>query len=103
MNLKAVTLRPAPEGDPVKQAADGLVELDASAATVHSTLMQYERKAEKRCLGYWAKPEDWASWDFRITKPGRFRVELTQGCGAGHGGSEVSGTGRRGDAELRGG
>ena len=90
MNLKAVTLRPAPEGDPVVQAADGVVELDASSATVHSTLMQYERNPKKLCLGYWANPKDWASWSVPIARPGTFRVELTQGCGAGHGGSEVA-------------
>ena len=90
MNLKAVTLRPAPEGEPVVQGADGVVEVDASAATVHSTLMQYERKAKKLCLGYWANPKDWASWEIPIGKPGKFMVELTQGCGAGHGGSEVA-------------
>ena len=60
MNLKAVTLRPAPEGKAVVQAEDGTIELDASAATVHSTLMQYERKPQKLCLGYWANPKDWA-------------------------------------------
>lgn len=89
MNLKALTLRPAPEGEPVQQAADGSIELDARAATVHGVLLQYERKPQKRCLGYWANPLDWASWSFSIGQPGTFRVELTQGCGSGHGGSEV--------------
>ena len=89
MNLKAVTLRPAPEGKPVVQAEDGTVEMDSSAATVHSTLLQYERKPQKLCLGYWAKPEEWASFTFAIKSPGKFKVELTQGCGKGHGGSEV--------------
>lgn len=88
MNLKAITLLPAPEGKPVVQAADGVVELDARDATVHGTLLQYERSPKKLCLGYWAKPEDWASWEFLISKAGKFKVELTQGCGT-SGGSEV--------------
>ncbi|MDA0812567.1 MAG: beta-propeller fold lactonase family protein, partial [Verrucomicrobia bacterium] len=90
MNLKAITLRPAPEGKEIKQAEDGSVELDAHDATVHGVTMQYERQPQKMCLGYWVNPNDWASWTFPIEKPGTFRVELTQGCGAGHGGSEVS-------------
>ena len=93
MNLKAITLRPAPEGKEgkeIKQAEDGSVELDAHDATVHGVTMQYERKPQKMCLGYWVNPNDWASWTFPIEKPGTFKVELTQGCGAGHGGSEVS-------------
>ncbi|MFT4547221.1 MAG: hypothetical protein ACI8XO_004626 [Verrucomicrobiales bacterium] len=89
MNLKAVTLRPSIEGAPAVQLEDGTMELDASSATVHSTLMQYERKPQKLCLGYWANPKDWASWDFAVSKPGKFKVELTQGCGKGHGGSDV--------------
>jgi len=90
MNFKALTLRPAPEGKPIVQSADGSIELDAHDATVHGTLLQYERRETKLCLGYWAKAEDWASWNFPITKPGKFKVLLTQGCGKGHGGSEVS-------------
>ena len=88
MNLKAVTLRPAPEGKPVVQAADGTIEIDSSAATVHSTKMQYERNPKKLCLGFWVNPADWASFTFTLKKPGKYRVELTQGCG-GSGGSEV--------------
>jgi hypothetical protein len=30
------------------------------------------------------------SWDFLITKPGTFSVQLTQACGKGSGGSEVA-------------
>lgn len=90
MNLKALTLRPAPEGKEITQADDGTIELDAHDATVHGVLLQYERKPQKLCLGYWANPNDWASWTFPANKPGKFKVLLTQGCGSGHGGSEVA-------------
>lgn len=90
MNLKALTLRPAPEGKEITQAEDGTIELDAHDATAHGVLLQYERKPQKLCLGYWANPNDWASWEFPVTKPGKFKIELTQGCGSGHGGSEVA-------------
>ncbi len=88
MNLKAITLRPVSEGqDVVLPAADGSVELDARDATVHGVTLRYEPNAKKLCLGYWSNPADWASWRFEIRTPGRYRVEIHQGCGAGHGGS----------------
>jgi arylsulfatase A len=40
-------------------------------------------------IGYWTKIDDWVSWDFEITRPGEFKVEILQGCGNGSGGSEV--------------
>ena len=88
MNLKAITLRPASEGqDVVLPAADGSVELDASDATVHGVTLRYEPNPKKLCLGYWSNPADWASWRFEVGTPGPYRVEIQQGCGAGHGGS----------------
>src|SRR5262249_40028086 len=67
-NLKAVTLRPAPEGEPAKQEASGTITLAAQAATTHSTMMRYEPVSEKNCLGYWTNPKDWADWDFTVTQ-----------------------------------
>ncbi len=90
MNLKAVTLRPAPEGESIVQAADGSVTLRAREARTHSVLMRYEPAAIKDCLGYWANVNDWADWEFQAAQPGAFEVELWQGCGKGHGGSDVA-------------
>ncbi|MFN6049330.1 MAG: DUF5077 domain-containing protein, partial [Planctomycetia bacterium] len=33
--------------------------------------------------------KDWASWEFEVSKPGKFKIEVTQGCGTGQGGSDV--------------
>jgi lysophospholipase L1-like esterase len=90
LNLKAVTLRPAPEGQPVVQDASGAITLHAGEATTHSVLMRYEPAEIKNCLGYWANPKDWADWDFTVTRPGVFEVEVWQGCGKGQGGSDVA-------------
>jgi hypothetical protein len=89
MNLKALTLRPAPEGGPVAQDAAGLVTLHARDAITHSVMLRYEPATNKNCLGYWVNPADWAEWEFEVTRPGSFAVEVFQGCGAGMGGSEV--------------
>ena len=86
-NLKAVTLLPAPEGVPIAQDATGLVTLASSNAITHSVLMRYEPAEKKNCLGYWANPNDWAEWEFAVTRPGIFTVEVSQGCAGG--GSKV--------------
>ncbi|NND98272.1 MAG: hypothetical protein HKN47_13180 [Pirellulaceae bacterium] len=89
MNLKALTLRPAPEGSPVVQDPDGSIEMDSSQAIVNGVKLRFEPEPHKRCIGYWANPRDTVSWDFDVKAPGTFQVQLTQGCGQGHGGSEV--------------
>src|SRR5262249_23953560 len=50
---------------------------------------RYEPLPHKDTLGYWTRADDWAGWEFRVSKPGSFGVEIAQGCGKGQGGSEV--------------
>lgn len=90
MNLKAVTLRPAPEGGAVAQDQSGAVTLRAGDAITHSVTMRYEPASAKNCLGYWVNPSDWAEWQFTVSRPGTFEMELTQGCGKGQDGSDVA-------------
>ncbi len=87
-NLKAVTLRPAPEGVPIVQGADGIITLMASNGITHSVKMRYEPATNKNCMGYWTIPNDRAEWRFEVSRPGRFEVEFWQGCKGG--GSEVA-------------
>ena len=54
----------------------GLVGLPASAAEVHGVMLRFEPLPHKDTLGYWVRPDDWASWDFEVERPGRFEVEL---------------------------
>jgi hypothetical protein len=89
MNFKAITFRPAREGSLIKQEGTVPIMLHASNAITHSVTMRYEPKEEKRCLGYWINPQDWAEWEFEVTKPGTFEVEIKLGCGKGNGGSDV--------------
>jgi hypothetical protein len=74
---------------PVVQAADGTVLLHARQATIHGTTVRYEPQPNKNTIGYWTKVEDWVSWDFEITQPGKFKAEILQGCGKDSGGSKV--------------
>jgi hypothetical protein len=80
---------PGCEPLPIPQSADGSVVLPAHEAMIHGTTVRYEPPAHKNTLGYWTKKEDWVSWEFTLAKPGRFAVEILQGCGKGSGGAQV--------------
>ncbi len=71
------------------QAANGDIVLQAKSADIQGTMVRYEPLPHKNTLGFWVRVEDTVSWDFTVTKPGKFTVEALQGCGTGHGGSEV--------------
>ena len=75
---------------PVVQADDGTVLLHARVATIHGKTARYEPQPNKNTIGYWTNVDDWVSWDFEITQPGKFKVEILQGCGKDSGGSEVN-------------
>ena len=81
---------PTTEGSEVAQADDGKIELLAKDATTWSEIMRYEPKPEKNCLGYWTDPKDFAEWEFEVTKPGKFKVVVSHGCGGGNEGSVVA-------------
>ncbi len=78
-----------PDYVPNPQAADGTITLPASRADVFGIMLRFEPLPHKNTLGYWVRPEDWASWEFQVTKPGMFEIEALQGCGTGSGNSEV--------------
>jgi alpha-L-fucosidase len=76
----------APEVEPVllTQGADGRMKLPASEAITHGSQIKYESGGGKDNLGYWTNPGDWAEWQFKITRPGRFTVSAemaAQGSG----------------------
>ncbi len=89
MNLKTITLEPTNEGNLTIQNVDGSVTLHASDVTIQGVKVQYERFPHKNTVGYWVNESDWAYWDFTVRRPGTFAVEILQGCGKGHGGSDV--------------
>ena len=68
---------------------NGWFRLLARDATVSGEKLCYEPQPEKDTLGYWVNAADRAWWDFRLNEPGRYRVTVLQGCGAGQGGSTV--------------
>lgn len=85
----AQSMRPNPAYHPNPQAADGSITLVAKDADVHGVTLRYEPLPHKNTLGFWVNANDWANWEFEVARPGRFKVEITYGCGSGSGGSEV--------------
>jgi arylsulfatase A-like enzyme len=80
---------PNPGYVPNPQAKDGTIVMHSRTAEVHGTMLRYEPLPHKTTLGYWVNATDWASFEFTVTEPGTFAVEVLQGCGKGQGGSEV--------------
>lgn len=89
-SVQAQMPTPNPKYLPNPQAVDGAILLHARTARVHGTQLRYEPQPHKNTLGFWTHVEDHASWEFTITRPGRFSVEVLQGCGAGQGGSTAA-------------
>ena len=77
--VKSLILTPAPEGKPIVQSGDLSITLHAHDATVHGVNLRYEFRPDKNTLGYWSNPKDWVSWDFEVTKPGKFNVWVMHG------------------------
>lgn len=90
MNLKAITLVPACEGEmPVQDVDSGVVTLHGKDSIVRGTNLRYEPIEKKRTLGFWTNQTDAAEWVFELTTPGDYVVQVLQGCGKGQGGSKV--------------
>ncbi|MBS0263351.1 MAG: sulfatase-like hydrolase/transferase [Planctomycetes bacterium] len=85
----AQMMRPNPDYAPNPQAQDGTITLPGRTADVHGVMLRFEPLPHKNTLGFWVRPDDWASWEFQVQTPGKFQVEIVQGCGNGSGGSEV--------------
>lgn len=90
LNLKAVLLRPAPEGriGTATPDKDGVITLHAKDAQIDGVTLRYEPDEKKNCLGYWSNVNDRAMWYFSAPR-GEYHVEVYQGCGKGQGGSIV--------------
>jgi arylsulfatase A-like enzyme len=70
--------------------AVGDIRLHARDARVHGKQLRYEPEEHKNVLGYWTNAADWAAWEFAVTSPGPYEVEIQQGCGQGSGGADVA-------------
>ncbi len=61
----------------IAQKRDGSVVLSAGEARLHGGTFQYESGGQLDNIGYWTTPEDWADWEFKVTRPGEFTVSAS--------------------------
>lgn len=73
----------------VRPSENGIIELPAKMAETRGEKIRFEPQPHKNTVGYWAVQSDSTSWNFQVTDGGLFEIDILQGCGNGHGGSEV--------------
>ncbi|MGD0261111.1 MAG: alpha-L-fucosidase [Verrucomicrobiota bacterium] len=56
------------------QDYDGSIVLPASEARLHGNEIKYETGHQRDNIGFWTNPADWADWEFKVTRPGKFDV-----------------------------
>ncbi len=83
LTLMSESLRDGPD-------SDGIIRLPASHAITHGINLRYEPQPHKNTVGYWSNEKDHAEWHFQSAKTGKYEVDILQGCGKGHGGSDVT-------------
>lgn len=71
---------PNPFYRPNPQQTDGIVSLHARTADIHGSMLRFQSPPHLDSLGYWGKQEDWASFEFELTKTGKFDVEMLYCC-----------------------
>jgi alpha-L-fucosidase len=73
-----LTINGAPKVEQVTivQDFDGSLILVASEATLRGKTIRYEEGSERNSLGFWTDPADFATWDAKIQKPGKFEVSV---------------------------
>ena len=91
--LLKLTLDTAPRvfDKSVAASADtnGVISLPAKFAKTYGEKLRFECQPHKNTVGYWAVEQDTAEWQVDVETAGSFEVEILQGCGKGHGGSDV--------------
>ena len=56
------------------QDPDGSLTLPASEARLHGKDIKYVNNRQHDNLAGWTNPADWADWEFKVTRPGKFEV-----------------------------
>ncbi len=80
LKITGRNLKPAPiaETTPVVQVdTKGNYTLLPDDAELHGDQIKVEQQGGRPNLGFWDKPEDWASWKVRFAKSGRFKVSAS--------------------------
>jgi len=62
------------ENPGIAQDYDGSIALAASEANIHGGNLKYETGEHRDNLGFWVDAADWADWEVKVSKPGKFEV-----------------------------
>ncbi|MEZ6128257.1 MAG: hypothetical protein R3C59_06225 [Planctomycetaceae bacterium] len=68
---------------------DGVISLPAKFAKTHGEKLRFEPQPHKNTVGYWTVEKDFAEWHLKVDTAAKYDVEIFQGCGKGHGGSDI--------------
>ena len=60
----------------IAQNRNGSISLQARDACLRGEAIKYEYGAQRDNIGYWFNTQDYADWDIRVTKPGKFEVSV---------------------------
>ena len=71
-----VEIEGAPDVAPmmIVQKDSGLLELLACDARLHGSTFRYESGGQLDDIGFWTNPGDWADWEFKLKRPGKYAV-----------------------------
>jgi len=98
-------LQGAPDVEPtfILADADGSVTLRARDANLHGATLRYEYGNGDDNIGYWTDPSDWADWEFKFKKGGKFSVTaVAAALGSGSFDVSVAGQTLRAEAPATG-
>ena len=91
LNLESIRLLPRPEGATTwieaTQVSDGSVTMVANGATIQGRSLRVEGGGN---LGFWSEVGDAAVWDFRLRRPGTYRIEVEYAVGPTYAGSTMA-------------
>ncbi len=60
----------------VKQEGDRGFNFPASVATIHGSTAQLVTRGDTSVISNWTSSDDWLSWEYQVTDPGFFSVEV---------------------------
>ncbi|MGI8980841.1 MAG: sulfatase [Pirellulaceae bacterium] len=88
-SVGAQMMHPNPFYRPNPQQMDGIVSMHARTADIHGSLLRFESPPHRDSLSCWTRVEDWPSFEFELSKTGKFDVELLYCCHQEDSGSKV--------------
>ncbi|MFN0021257.1 MAG: sulfatase [Pirellulaceae bacterium] len=79
-SVGAQMMQANPDYLPNPQQSDSIVSMHARTADVHGSMLRFHAAPHLDMLGYWGLQQDWVSFDFQLTEPGKFDLELLYSC-----------------------